>query len=125
VGFQADSNSPLNVASNGFNIKLKVPSYLGSSNTTQDDEVSSYTATRAFDMGDAPESFGKARHEINLNRDPLTGEYNRYVVLGTIVDHDPIANFSVPANGDNIYGENDEDGVVLPVLSAGTAMSSQ
>ena len=121
VGFQADNNSPLNVASNGFKIELKVPSYLGVSNTTQDDAVSSFTATRAFDLGDAPESFGKARHEINLNKDPLSGDYNRYIVLGTIVDHDPILNFSVPANGDNIYGEDDEDGVIFPVLSAGNS----
>ncbi len=121
VGFQANNNSPLDVASNGFQIKLKTPAYLGGSNTTQDDVVSSYTATRAFDYGDAPESYGRARHEINLNKDPLSGDYNRYIVLGSIVDHDPFPNFSDPANGDNIYGEDDEDGVIFPVLSVGNS----
>lgn len=29
VGFQANNNSPLDVASNGFQIKLKTPAYLG------------------------------------------------------------------------------------------------
>lgn len=117
IGYKVDSNSPLEIASNGFKIALKVPSYLGGSNTTQDDMVSSYTATRAFDYGDAPESYGIARHEINLNKDPVTNAYKRYVVLGTLVNHDPESVFSPLATLDGSNG--DDDGVSFPLLSVG------
>jgi len=118
VGYKVDRNSPIEAASNGFRIAIKAPAYLGGSNTTQDDAVSSFTATRAFNFGDAPESYGTARHEINLNKDPVNNDYNRYILLGNLVNHDVAPVFTPVASQNEIKG-NDDDGIVFPLLSVG------
>jgi hypothetical protein len=123
VGYLVNNNSSLVSASNGFKIALQPPSYLGGSNTTQDDVVSSYTFTRAFDYGDAPESYGAARHEIDLNKDPATGFYTRFIVLGKLIDQETVANYSPAANSDDTDGINDDDGVVFPPLTAGSTVT--
>ncbi len=118
LSYKVNHNSPLDVASNGFKIELKVPPYMVGANTTQDDMVSSFTATRAFNYGDAPESYGIARHEINLNKDPVTNEYNRFIMLGKLVNHAVTPLFSPVAGQDEKVG-NDDDGVIFPLLSVG------
>ena len=119
VGYKVMSNSSANVVKNGFTISLISPSYMKNSNTTQDDMVSSYTFTRAYDFGDAPESYGIARHEINFAKNE-NGKYTNYILLGKTVDPEPEYLGSEFAKGDDINGKNDEDGVIIPPLWPGT-----
>jgi len=55
-----------------------------------------------IDYGDAPATFGSASHGF-LDR----------LVLGTLWDADPASQFSANADGDDLDGLDDEDGVVL------------
>jgi hypothetical protein len=119
LGFNVAENSTLEGASNGFKIALKTPAYMKGLNSTQDDMASSYTFTKALDFGDAPESYGEASHEINLNKEAESGLYTRYLVLGKVVDPDRESKFSPDADGDDVKENDDEDGVTIPPLTAG------
>jgi hypothetical protein len=123
VEFNVTGNTKLAGATNGFKISVKPPAYMKGINTTQDDMVSSYTYTSAYDFGDAPESYGEARHQIELDKDQESGLYTRYIVLGKIVDPDEEARFSPVANGDDVKGNDDEDGVTFPVMTAGSTVT--
>ncbi|WP_058119740.1 GEVED domain-containing protein [Photobacterium kishitanii] len=64
----------------------------------------------SVDRGDAPETYGKAGHR---NRDvALSGSPD--LILGTRWDPDIHDFFSDDATGDNITGEDDEEGVAMP-----------
>jgi hypothetical protein len=119
VGYVVETNSSLTAPANGFEAELIAPAYVGNRNHTEDDKVSSRTYTRAYDFGDAPESYGSARHEINLNKNPSSGQYTRYIYLGDLVDAEMEPFSSPEADGDNLDNVNDEDGVVFPDLTAG------
>ena len=119
VEYKVTTNTPMNAAGNGFDIILDVPDYLTGPNHTQDDAVSSYSYTRAYDFGDAPESYGSARHEINLIRDAGSGEYIKFIHLGNKVDQEQDAFPSQKADGDDKDGSDDEDGVDIPDLVQG------
>ena len=54
------------------------------------------------DYGDAPSTYGKAQHDIKKG-----------IFMGDEVDHDITPYFSSDANGDDINGIDDEDGVTL------------
>ena len=122
VGYRVIHNSALSVASNGFQVQLQAPSYVGTSNTTQDDLVSSYTFTGANDYGDAPISYGEAKHQIDLIKN-ASGLYTKYIVLGSLVDQESSYHPSANANGDDNDGSNDEDGVLFPELKAGNEVT--
>ncbi|SMY39136.1 hypothetical protein PAND9192_04011 [Photobacterium andalusiense] len=64
----------------------------------------------SVDRGDAPETYGKAGHR---NSDvALSGTPD--LILGTRWDPDIHDFFSDDATGDNVTGEDDEEGVVMP-----------
>lgn len=66
----------------------------------QDDE--------SFDFGDAPESYGSARHEIT-----------NYPYMGTRPDGEAASQYSDDASGDDLHGNDDEDGVTFPEMELG------
>jgi uncharacterized repeat protein (TIGR01451 family) len=115
---------------NGFNSNISPPAYTNPQ-PTDDDTVAAYTYVQAFDFGDAPASYGSARHEIDLTKqtvlDPNDDEievYNRYVYLGNGVDPESANQPSLNALGDDTnqtggLAVDDEDGVVIPMLSPG------
>jgi hypothetical protein len=82
--------------------------------------VSSYTYVRAWDYSDAAAPYPVAWHEINITKS--NGQYNRYIMLGSLVDHED--GFIQGPNGlaDDLNGLDDEDGVVMPPLSLGSTV---
>jgi hypothetical protein len=119
IAYKVDINTPMVAAANGFSINLQPPAYINGPNTTQDDAVSSYTYTRAYDYGDGPKSYGIARHDIDVFKDPESGFYTKYICLGGQVDQEAKAFSSDRAVGDDKNGIDDEDGVKFPELWAG------
>lgn len=88
---------------NGFNVNIAPAPYQTTSNTQNDDAVSSYTYTELRDFGDAPVSYGSADHVL---------DFNNY--LGSVWDGEPDYLASASADGDDLNGQDDEDGVVIP-----------
>jgi hypothetical protein len=123
VGYRVTKNTSLSVIANGVSVSIQVPSYASASNTTQDDFVSSFTYTAAYDYGDAPASYGIASHEIDMLKDPETNSYTKYITLGSSVDQESEAQPSAMANGDDNDDDDDEDGVTFPLLIAGSTVS--
>jgi hypothetical protein len=123
IKYKVTSNSSLVNASNGFSVTLQPPAYAKVSNTTQDDAISSYTFTQAYDYGDAPKSYGKAKHKIDMSKDPESGLYTKYIVLGALVDQESESKYSATADGDDNSGSDDEDGVTFPPLIAGNIVT--
>ncbi len=113
VDYFVSTNTPLQNANNGFLARLFPPIYTQNINTTDDDAVSSYTFVRARDFGDAPLSYGSAGSEIDFSRD-FNGNYESLVMLGDTIDNDFNYLGSVLADGDDLDGLNDEDGVLFP-----------
>ena len=111
VQYKVIQNSPQNSPLNGFSATLTPPAYMSGINNTSDDQVSSYTFTRARDFGDAPAVYGSAEHLIDFD--------SRYRYMGTAVDHDTGYLASASANLDDITGVDDEDGVTLPSMMQG------
>ena len=105
--------------SNGFNVNVQPPDYTNGKQATGDDAASSYTYVRALDYGDAPASYGSAWHEINLFRDAGNTYYTNYVYLGASVDPEPANQPSDNADGDDLGGTDDENGVTFPTLTPG------
>ncbi len=95
-----NSNTP---GYNGFNVNIAPAPYQTDSNTPDDDAVSSYTYTEARDYGDAPESYGSAYHSL---------DYENY--LGNLIDWEESNQSSASADGDDLNGIDDEDGVAFP-----------
>lgn len=118
--YKVSDNSAYTAAANGFMVKLKAPAYSTGANNAQDDVVSSYSYTKAYDFGDAPMSYGSARHEINVLKDDATGQYLKYIYLGKKVDQEPDVLISTKAQGDDSSESDDEDGVSFPSLVAGS-----
>ena len=92
---------------------------LGPSGFASDGEVEDYALTIAaaplVDRGDAPASYGDPLHII-ADAGP-TGVY-----LGAIVpDPEAVPQASADATGDDLDGNDDEDGVILPQLYQGAA----
>jgi large repetitive protein len=116
IQYKVTQNTPLTVASNGFNVNLQPPPYSNGFNTTDDDAVSSYTYVQAFDFGDAPASYGVASHEINLYKN-INNEYENLIFLGDTIDPEPANQPSIIANGDDLNGIDDEDGVDFSQIS--------
>jgi hypothetical protein len=114
-------NSLVGSSSNGVEAWIIPPAYMGVKNHSMDDKVSSYTYTQALDYGDAPSSYGMARHEIDFNK--VNGVYTKYVMLGSIVDAERVSFNSSLADADDIDGVDDEDGVALPVFVQGGTVS--
>ncbi len=121
VAYKVSNNTSILGSGNGFNVEMIVPAYMAGNNHSADDKVSSFTFTRAYDQGDAPESYGTAKHEINLIKD--SGTYSKYLYLGESVDQEPMALTSVGANGDDNDNLDDEDGVSFPELIAGSSIT--
>tara|TARA_R110000787_G_scaffold286337_1_gene404246 strand:+ start:1737 stop:3077 length:1341 start_codon:yes stop_codon:yes gene_type:complete len=120
VGYKVTQNTSLSVIANGVTVSIQAPSYASASNTTQDDFVSSFTYVLAKDYGDAPISYGVASHDINIYK--TDGLYSKFIHLGRLVDQESEAQSSSIANGDDIDGEDDEDGVRFPRLIAGNTV---
>ena len=121
VKFRSVNNSTRYDASNGFEARIIPPQYLNNVNSTDDDLVSSYTFSRAYDFGDAPASYGSASAEIRLFKDEF-GIYENFVFLGDTVDHETTYFSTTFADGDNNDNLNDEDGVVFPDVVQGTTI---
>jgi gliding motility-associated-like protein len=66
------------------------------------------------DFGDAPASYGSANHVMDGLR-----------YLGTEPDGEASQQFSDEANGDDLAGVDDEDGVILPVMIQGSKATIQ
>jgi len=94
------SNAP---GSNGFDVRVETAEYQSISNTGNDDAVSSYAYMAFKDFGDAPASYGLVYHIL---------DYVNY--LGVVWDAEGSHQSSPEAEGDNLAGSNDEDGVVFP-----------
>lgn len=94
------SSSP---GSNGFSVAIESADYQSISNTENDDAVSSYTFMEFKDFGDAPASYGSVYHIL---------DFDNY--LGFSWDAEATDHTSSAANGDDLAGEDDEDGVVFP-----------
>jgi len=124
LGYKVTDNTSMVAAANGFMVNLKTPAYMAGKNNSQDDAVSSYSFTRAYDYGSAPMSYGSARHEINLLKDNL-GQYMKYIYLGKKVDPEPDELNSGRTVGYNKKDNSDNDGVTFPVLTAGQTASIQ
>ncbi len=120
--YQVAVNTPDAYPGNGFNVNLQPPPRTNGINNTADDAVSAYTYVRARDYGNAPASYGSASHEINIFRNPETGEYENYIYLGSSVYPDPAERFALHAD-DDIQEINDNDGVVIPVLYQGDTVT--
>lgn len=88
---------------NGFNVNISPAPYHTSSNSQNDDAVSSYTWTELRDYGDAAISYGSADHIL---------DFTNY--LGTLWDGELAYQASPNAKGDDNNGVDDEDGVVFP-----------
>lgn len=97
-----NSSSP---GSNGFNVNITPAPYQTTSNTQNDDAVSSYTFTEMRDYGDAPSSYGTAYHKL---------DYSNY--MGSVWDGEAVNQASASADGDDSAGQDDEDGVSFPAL---------
>lgn len=123
VAYRVSNNTSIFGTGNGFSVEMIVPAYMAGNNHSADDKVSSYTFTRAYDQGDAPESYGAAKHEINMTKDEYSGTYSKYLYLGESVDQEPMAFTSVGANGDDTDNLDDEDGVFFPELIAGSSVT--
>ncbi|MEI8049698.1 MAG: Ig-like domain-containing protein, partial [Bacteroidota bacterium] len=119
IQYKVTTNTMLTSAANGFNVNLQPPPYSNGINVTNDDAVSSYTFVQAKDYGDAPLSYGPVSHEINLFKDPTDTYYEYYMYLGNSVDPEPANQSSALANGDDLNGIDDENGVVFPDLIQG------
>lgn len=90
---------------NGFNVNISPAAYQTDSNTQDDDAVNSYTYTEIRDYGDAPASYGSAYHVL---------DFLNY--LGSSYDWESANLNSVTADGDDLNGLDDEDGVSFPPL---------
>jgi len=102
IAYKVAQNSQ-NPGSNGFNVNVTPAPYQTTSNTQNDDAVSSYTYTELKDFGDAPLSYGSADHII---------DFTNY--LGAQVDGESANQPSTLANADDVNGVDDEDGVSFP-----------
>ena len=109
----------LSSASNGFNVNLQPPPYANGIQATDDDAASIYTYALARDYGDAPLGYGKASHNININK--ANGAYTQYIHLGAAVDPEVKHQESEKADGDQ-NGIDDEDGVIFPSIIQGATI---
>ncbi|HOR99751.1 MAG TPA: CshA/CshB family fibrillar adhesin-related protein [Prolixibacteraceae bacterium] len=123
IRYKVTGNSRSSAPANGFNVNLQQPPYTNGVNLTHDDDVSAYTFVRAYDYGDAPASYGEAVHEIDVFKDPGSGNYLNYVYLGRSVDAEPSGFHTSGADGDDLNGSDDEDGVVFPELIRGDTVT--
>lgn len=128
IAYKVTINSFLGAAptvSNGFNVNLQPPGYTNPQ-PTDDDAVSAYTYVQAFDYGDAPASYGSAKHTIDVTKNPAVPPnfYNQYMYLGVVVDPEPAYQASADAKGDDNnqtggLNVDDEEGVTFPTLIRG------
>jgi hypothetical protein len=117
IQYKVTVNSPLGSPANGFNVNITPPAYTnGNGNASGDDNIASYTYTQAKDYGDAPISYGSAWHIYNENHLKYFGTS----AIGTSWDQESSNQPSATANGDDIAGVDDEDGITFPTLVAGT-----
>jgi hypothetical protein len=124
IKYQVTKNSSETASANGCNVNLQPPPYSNGFNDTEDDALSLYGYVKAFDFGDAPESYGIAKFEIKLNKN-MEGRYTDFIFLGTSVDADSENLPSMEANRDDLSGTDDEDGVVFPTLVQGDTVKIQ
>jgi hypothetical protein len=124
LNYKVTDNTAMAAAANGFMVNLKTPAYMAGRNNSQDDVVSSYSFTRAYDYGSAPMSYGSARHEINLLKDN-SGRYMKYIFLGKKVDPEQDELNAGRTVGNNKKEDSDNDGINFPVLTAGQTASIQ
>lgn len=120
IQYQVTQNS-YSPALNGFVVGISPPLYTNGFNDTNDDAVSSYTIVQAFDHGDAPSSYGEAKHEIYLHQPG--GLYESYYYLGSSVDPEDSYQASGDGLGDDISDTDDEDGVTFPSLVPGSQVT--
>ena len=102
IAYKVSENSSL-PGSNGFDVQISPAPYQTTSNTINDDAVSSYTFTEVRDFGDAPVSYGSASHIL---------DFTNY--LGSSWDGEMANQPSATANADDSNGLDDEDGVTFP-----------
>ena len=102
IAYRVTQNSSA-PGSNGFNVNITPAAYQTTSNTQNDDAVSSYTYTEIRDFGDAPLTYGSADHIL---------DFLNY--FGSSVDGESANQSSPLANGDDTNGQDDEDGVTFP-----------
>lgn len=125
---------------NGLNVNISPPGYTNPQ-TTDNDKASSYTYVAAKDYGDDPISYGEALHNVDVTRDG-NNYTTKFFWLGPFtagppatptghLDAEPANQASADAMGDDnntaggLYGlaQDDEDGVVFPVMIPGTTVS--
>jgi len=104
IAYSVAQNSPP-PGTNGFNVNIAPAPYQTTSNTQNDDAVSSYTYTEIRDYGDAPSNYGSADHIM---------DFQNY--LGSACDGEELYQASSDADADDNTGQDDEDGVVFPTL---------
>jgi len=122
IQYEVTENTSRTVIDNGFSVELTPPAYSSGSNAIDDDFVSSFTYVSGADFGDAPMSYGEAIHEIDIFQ--TNGMYERYIYLGSSVDAEDNAIFSVDGLGDDNDGLiDDENGVTIPTLDPGTTVN--
>jgi hypothetical protein len=119
ISYKIIKNTFLSSASNGFNVNLQPPPYANGIQATDDDAASIYTYALARDYGDAPLGYGKASHNININK--ANGAYTQYIHLGAAVDPEVKHQESEKADGDQ-NGIDDEDGVIFPSIIQGATI---
>jgi hypothetical protein len=112
IQYKVTVNTFIGSPNNGFNTNVTPPPYTNGINNVNDDNVSSYTYVDATDYGDAPISYGSAWHSFDVDR------YQRY--LGPSIDYELFYQASATANGDDLAGIDDENGVTIPALVRGT-----
>ncbi len=78
-----------------------------------DDYAVSIDKAQNLDFGDAPDTYGTFQ-ESNGPRHPITGPR-----LGNLIDQETNGAPTIAANGDDLAGVDDEDGVILPAMTVG------
>lgn len=139
IAYKVTENSNISQINNGFLVNIQPnPDYNGNGNQLADDEAGSYTYVQAVDYGDAPASYDSydfpviidtTRHEINIFKEAVTGisgvRYTKYIYLGTSVDPETKSEYAptINADGDDIRGSDDENGVTIPRLIRGKTVT--
>lgn len=124
IQYRVARNTFITNAFNGANVNIQPPGYTNPQ-PLDNDAASSYTYVQALDYGDAPNSYGAAKHEIDLaTRNINSGLLTKFFYLGAHIDAETSQQFSNDAKGDdnntanglNGVAADDEDGVTFPNL---------
>ena len=132
IQYRVARNTFITNAFNGANVNIQPPGYTNPQ-PLDNDAASSYTYVQALDYGDAPASYGVARHAIDVSKNPgnTPPTYSKFGFLGSHIDAEASNQASVDAKGDddntanglNGVAGDDEDGVTFPVMKPGQTVT--